>query len=101
MAPVPGAGANCAERTTVWPCCTGLAGTLSVRLSGSGAIVKPWLTGSAGAYAALPGWFAVMVQDPTPVSVTILPLTVHDPDAVKLTGRPEEAVAATGNGALP
>jgi hypothetical protein len=31
----------------------------------------------------------------------MLPLTVHCPAAVKLTGRPEEAVAATGNGALP
>ena len=42
-----------------------------------------------------------MVQEPTPVSVTVLPLTVHAPAAVKLTAKPDEAVALTANGAVP
>lgn len=50
---------------------------------------------------AFPAWLAVIVQLPAPVSVTVLPRTVHDPDAVKLTASPEEAVALTTNGASP
>jgi hypothetical protein len=41
------------------------------------------------------------VHDPAPVSVTMLPLTVHCPDAVKLNGKPEEAPPVTGNAASP
>ena len=36
------------------------------------------------------------LQAPTPVTLTVLPETVQLPEAAKLTGRPELAVALTG-----
>ena len=44
---------------------------------------------------ALPAWFAAMVQVPALTPVTVLPLTVQTPVVreLKLTARPEEAVA--------
>ncbi len=49
----------------------------------------------AGFQVALPAWFAVMVQVPVVRSVTLVPETVHTAAVVelKLTARPEEAVA--------
>ena len=46
----------------------------------------------------LPLCDAVTVQLPAPVIVTVLPDTVHLPDAAKLTGSPDDAVAVTVNG---
>jgi hypothetical protein len=44
-----------------------------------------------------------MVQVPTATSVTVAPDTVQKEGVVeaKLTARPEEALALTGNGAVP
>ncbi len=42
-----------------------------------------------------------MLQLPAPVMVTVLPLTVQLPLALKLTGSPDEAVALTVKGGLP
>ncbi|GAC1646661.1 MAG: hypothetical protein NVS9B11_18750 [Candidatus Dormibacteraceae bacterium] len=49
----------------------------------------------------LPGCDPAIVQTPVTVRVTVLPKTVHEPAPVKVTGSPEEAVAATVNGASP
>ena len=46
----------------------------------------------------MPGWSKVMVHVPVPlVMVTVPPLIEHAPDAPMVTGRPDEAVAATEN----
>ena len=44
---------------------------------------------------ALPNWFAAIAQVPALTPVTVLPLTVQTPvvNELKLTARPEEAVA--------
>ena len=64
---------------------------------------KLWLTGVAAAQLALPACFAWTVQVPVATSVTVAPDTVHTAGVVeaKLTARPEDAVAVTGNGAVP
>ena len=64
---------------------------------------KLWLTGVAAAQLALPAWVAWMVQAPVASSVTVVPETPHTFVVweLKLTARPEEAVAATENGAEP
>jgi hypothetical protein len=52
---------------------------------------------------ALPAWLAVIEHVPTATIVTVLPDTVQT-DAVvevKLTGKPELAVAVIANGATP
>ncbi len=46
---------------------------------------------------ASPGCDAVMVQEPAVVIVTKLADTVHPPDALKTTGRPDDALAVTVN----
>jgi len=43
----------------------------------------------------------VIAHEPAPVMCTRLPLTVHCPLAVKLTGKPDEAVALTVKSASP
>ena len=50
---------------------------------------------------ALPGCVAWIVQVPVVSSVTVLPLTVQTADVsdAKLTGKPDDAVALTLNGA--
>ena len=52
---------------------------------------------------ALPAWLALMVQVPGATRVSVLPLTVQMPVVVevKLTARPELAVAASAGGAVP
>ncbi len=50
---------------------------------------------------AFPGWFAVTVQLPAPVMWTRSPVTVQSPLAVKLTARPDVAVALTVKSASP
>ena len=52
---------------------------------------------------ALPGWLAVIEQEPPATIVTVLPETVQTEVVVeaKLTARPELAVALTVNGAAP
>ena len=64
---------------------------------------KLWLTGVAAAQLALPAWVAWMVQVPAATSVTVVPETPHTfvVCELKLTVKPEEAVALTVNGAEP
>jgi hypothetical protein len=64
---------------------------------------KLWLTGVAAPYVVLPACVAWMVQVPTATRVTVETETVQmlDVSEAKLTGRPEEALAETVNGALP
>ena len=52
---------------------------------------------------ALPAWLAVTTQDPTPAIASEDPDTEHTPDgvALKLTGRPELAVADRAIGEAP
>jgi hypothetical protein len=89
---------------------------LAVALTVNGTVVKvrfeivpkvmvwvPWvteklrLTDAAAAQLVLPAWLAVIVQVPTAIGVTVVPVTVHTPvvDAVKLTVSPELEVAFT------
>jgi hypothetical protein len=61
--------------------------------------VKFSATDGAAAYAALPAWFATIVQTPAVSRVTRLPLTVHTlaVDDAKITGSPDEEEALTAN----
>src|SRR5664280_3178483 len=54
-----------------------------------------WVTVEAAFQLASPAWAAVIEQVPTVSKVTDVPLTVHTEDELelKLTSRPEEAVA--------
>ncbi len=56
-------------------------------------------TCGAGAYSALPGWFASIVQVPMPMKVTFDPEIEHTlvvvESTVRVTGKPELAVAET------
>src|SRR6187401_3156080 len=65
--------------------------------------VKLCVTWDAGLYVALPPWSAVIVQVPTPTSVTVLPESVQTAGVVdaNATARPELAVAETANGGSP
>src|SRR6266508_3676909 len=72
-----------AAKLIVWFC---LAGLLTAKLRA---------TSGAALYVALPAWCAVIVQLPAPVSVTIVPLTLHFPLAVNVTGKPDEVLALT------
>ena len=65
---------------------------------------KLQITGIAGdqnGFVVRPAWEAVTAQLPTPVMVKVAPLREHCPLAVKLTGRPEVAVALRVIGASP
>jgi hypothetical protein len=59
--------------------------------------VKLRLTGAAAAQFVLPAWLALIVQVPTAIGVTVVPVTMHTPvvDEAKLTVSPELAVAFT------
>ena len=48
-----------------------------------------------------PGWEAVTLQPPAAVRRSVSPSMVHSPVALKRTGKPEDAVAATVNGGSP
>jgi hypothetical protein len=51
-------------------------------------------TVGAAAYLALPVWLAVTITVPTPVIVSVVPLTVAGPEVtLKVTVNPEVAVA--------
>ena len=65
--------------------------------------VKVRVTGAAAAYTELQGWLAVIEQVPTATMVMMLPDTVHTEVVVevKLTVRPELAVALIANGPTP
>jgi hypothetical protein len=65
--------------------------------------LKLCVTGVAAAQLALPACEALIVQVPTATSVTVAPDTVQTVVVVevKLTARPEDAVALTVNGAVP
>ena len=57
----------------------------------------------AAAQFVLPAWIAWMVQAPTDSSIIVEPDTVHTAEVVevKLTARPEEAVALSAGGVVP
>jgi hypothetical protein len=78
--------------------------TVSNWSAGGGAeTVNACVTGAAAAYIEFPGWLAVIEQMPTATMVTMLPDTVHTEVVVevKLTVRPELAVALIANGPTP
>lgn len=60
-------------------------------------------TGVAAAYVVLPAWLAVTAQDPAPAIASEDPDTEQTPGgvALKLTGRPELAVAERAIGDTP
>ena len=64
---------------------------------------KLWLTGVAAAKLELPACVAWIVHWPVATNVTVDPDTVQTSVVceLKLTGRPDEADALTGNGAAP
>jgi hypothetical protein len=68
-----------------------------------GATLKLWSTGVAALNPVLPVWEASMVQVPAETSVTVAPETVHTGAVIdlKLTVRPDEAVALTVKGDAP
>ena len=49
----------------------------------------------------MPACDAVTVHEPAPVILTVMPVTVQFPLAVKVTVRPEEAVALTAKFGSP
>ena len=49
----------------------------------------------------MPAWLALIEQAPVPVSVTVAPASVQAPLALKLTGRPDDAVALIVKGGSP
>jgi hypothetical protein len=59
------------------------------------------VTGVAAGTEPAPAWVAVRLQVPTPVAVTVAPVTLQAPAAVNVTGSPELAVADAGKGAVP
>jgi NADPH-dependent 7-cyano-7-deazaguanine reductase QueF-like protein len=65
--------------------------------------LKLSLTGVAAEYEVFPTWVAWIVQVPTATNVTVDPDIVQIVEVceLKLTGRPEVAVALTANGAEP
>jgi hypothetical protein len=69
----------------------------------AGVTWKLWLTGVAAAKLVLPACVAWMLHVPALTSVTVDVDTVQTGDVVevKVTVRPEDAVALTGNGAVP
>jgi hypothetical protein len=73
-----------------------------------GVMVNDRVTGGAAEYVELPGCVAVMEHVPAAIRLAVLPIPAQVPDVVlvKVTARPEDAVAdrATDpavNGALP
>lgn len=87
-----------AVRATVFPiCCVGIVPKVMVWEAKSTA--KLWETGAAAAYAPLPACVAVIVQRPTSLTEAVVPDTVQVSGVVevKLTGRPELAVADRTN----
>ncbi len=65
--------------------------------------VKLCITGVAARKLAFPAWLAVIVQVPSPTTVTVATLTVQADIVLdaNVTVRPELAVALTVNGAMP
>src|SRR5712691_1427375 len=68
-------------------------------------IANDCCTCAAARKAALPAWFASIVQEPLPTRFTVAPEIVQTPalegSATNATGRPEEACAATPYAAPP
>ena len=66
------------------------------------ATLKNWYIGEAAFQFVSPDWEARTVTAPAPVMVRVLPETVAGPETMlKLTARPEEAVALRVDGASP
>src|SRR5438093_9273155 len=72
--------------------------SVTVSMYEGGAALNERGTSGAGSYIALPDCDAVIVQVPAATSVTVVSDTVQPPVALKLTGRPDDAVALTVNG---
>ena len=72
---------------------------LAIKLSATANVTD---TGAAAAYTPLPAWLAVMVHEPAATSVSVLPLTVQILVVVdvKLTARPDEALAVKAAAAV-
>ena len=79
------------------------AGCVKVIVCAPGLTVKPCETLTAGAKVPLPAWLAVMAQFPAATTVTVVFATVQIAGVmeVKLTGKPELAVAPIVNGVAP
>jgi hypothetical protein len=85
---VPNTSFNNAAKLIVWLACV---------------TWKLWFTGAAADQRMLPACVACTVHVPAATSVTIVPDRVQTVEVVeaKLTGRLDEAVALTANGAVP
>ena len=74
----------------------------AVTVNGTLATVKLWSTDGAAFQFVSPDCAARTVTVPAPVMVTVLPEMLAGPEAMlKLTGKPDEAVALTLNAASP
>src|SRR6266568_1474824 len=75
--------------------------SFAVMVSGARMMLKERATAAAGRNEPFPACDAVRVHVPTFPVVTVLPDTVQLPEALKVTGSPELAVALTVNGGVP
>jgi hypothetical protein len=68
---------------------------LTVRVAVEEVTCSDWVTSKAALKEALPPWLAMMVQVPALTPLTVVPLTVQmvGVEELKLTARPEVAVA--------
>src|SRR5207247_158123 len=92
---VPAPDVTVAVKVTLWPKLDGFTEASSAVIVLAFAIVKVCGTLGAALKFALPGCAAVIVHEPAPVRWTVLPANVQLPVALKLTLKPEEAVALT------
>ena len=73
-----------------------------VAVTGAAVTLNFWVTGAAAFQSALPVWDAVTLQVPVSTRWIRCPSTmVHGPVAVRLTGRPEEALAPASKSGVP
>ena len=98
---VPAPDVTVAVKVTLWPKLDGFTEASSAVAVLAFAIVKVCGTLVAALKFALPGCAAVIVHEPAPVRWTVLPANVQLPVALKLTLKPEEAVALTLKSASP
>ena len=79
--------------------CAGIATKAS---TGSPAVTAKLVVAVVALYVVVAAWLACNTTVPTPVSVTVLPLTVAGPLATEYVTAPVEAdVAETANAAVP
>ena len=87
--------------TSVWV--PGDTKVMDCAISGAAKTVNEFDIGVAAENTPLPPWVAVTVHVPTATSVSVVPLTVQTlcVAELKLTTKPELALAARGAGAVP